>query len=504
MKFRLLQGSLFSYVLSGIILCGLLSVNFVTQAQQQQQQQNQQAVAEAQAKAKAEAEAKAKAEAAARAKRFQDIMTKINEQRANEAKLAKEREARFQKEFQDQERLLKDAQAKKVAAENLTQSLDRRYAENEKTIEEQTLLLQQHQGNLGELFGVTRQIAGDAAGVLSNSVINTQIAADPNAPAEDRVEFLRRIAGAKELPSIVELERLWFELMREMTEDSKTVRYNTSVLMPDNTTKEEEVVRVGSFTAVGAGKYLTYLSTDNTVVELPRQPPQAELMNVARTLQNNTASTGYVPAVVDPARGVLLAMFVDRPDIFERISEGEAVGYIIIFVAALGVVLAFIQSIYLIITRIKVSSQLKNIGKPLTNNPLGRMLMVASDKNAAMERAEVTELRISEAVLKEIPKLERFQAFLRLCVAAGPLLGLIGTVIGMIITFQSITASGTSDPKLMAHGIGQAMIATVLGLGCAIPLLFINSGLATLSRSVVHVLEEQSTQLLAKRLAQTG
>ena len=113
---------------------------------------------------------------------------------------------------------------------------------------------------------------------------------------------------------------------------------------------------------------------------------------------------------------------------------------------------------------------------------------------------EVVELRISEAVLREIPALERFQAFLRLAVAAGPLLGLIGTVIGMILTFDSITASGSSDPKLMAQGIGQAMIATVLGLGVAIPLLFLNAGLVSLSRSVLSILAEQSTRLMANRL----
>ena len=114
--------------------------------------------------------------------------------------------------------------------------------------------------------------------------------------------------------------------------------------------------------------------------------------------------------------------------------------------------------------------------------------------------AEIVELRISEAVLQEVPKLERFQSFLRLAVAAGPLLGLIGTVVGMILTFQSITESGSSDPKLMANGIAQAMIATVLGLGIAIPLLFANAWLQSISKSIVQILDEQSTGLLAERL----
>jgi biopolymer transport protein ExbB len=122
------------------------------------------------------------------------------------------------------------------------------------------------------------------------------------------------------------------------------------------------------------------------------------------------------------------------------------------------------------------------------------------DTEALERSAEVVELRISEAVLREVPKLERFQPFLKLAVAAGPLLGLIGTVVGMILTFQSITESGSSDPKLMAAGISQAMIATVLGLGIAIPLLFLNAWLASISKSIVQVLDEQSAGLLAERL----
>jgi biopolymer transport protein ExbB len=154
--------------------------------------------------------------------------------------------------------------------------------------------------------------------------------------------------------------------------------------------------------------------------------------------------------------------------------------------------------VILIVVRLAVSRQLKSLDRPTANNPLGRVLLAfKGNKDKIEEDSDVAELRITEAVLREVPPLERFQAFLRLCVAAGPLLGLIGTVVGMIITFQSITESGSSDPKLMATGIGQAMIATVLGLGIAIPLLFANALLTSLSKSVVQILDEQSAGILA-------
>jgi len=149
-----------------------------------------------------------------------------------------------------------------------------------------------------------------------------------------------------------------------------------------------------------------------------------------------------------------------------------------------------------------VRNQLKFPNDPGKDNPLGRVLNTfkGTETEKLDQTAEVVELRISEAVLKEVPVLERYQSFLKLAVAAGPLLGLIGTVIGMILTFQSITESGSSDPKLMAAGISQAMIATVLGLSIAIPLLFMNAWLTSMSKSIVQVLDEQSAGLLAERL----
>jgi biopolymer transport protein ExbB len=194
----------------------------------------------------------------------------------------------------------------------------------------------------------------------------------------------------------------------------------------------------------------------------------------------------------------LLGLYVERPGIVERVEQGEVVGYVIIAVGIIGVLLALFQAGYLVVARLAVAAQLRNLREPGKNNPLGRVLIAFRGDGRPIESAELAELRVSEAVLREVPRLERFQSFLRLAVAAGPLLGLIGTVIGMIITFRAIVASGTSDPRLMAQGIGQAMIATVLGLGIAIPLLFINAGLAALSRGVTQTLDEQSQALLAE------
>jgi len=187
----------------------------------------------------------------------------------------------------------------------------------------------------------------------------------------------------------------------------------------------------------------------------------------------------------------------------DRIIKGEVVGYLIVAVGLLGFCLALYQYGYLFLVRRRVNEQLREQPEPKPTNPIGRLRLAFRSDVKETDDPEVVELRLSEAVLREISPLQRFQAFLKLVVAAGPLLGLVGTVIGMIITFHAITASGSSDPRLMANGIGQAMIATVLGLGIAIPLLFMNTGLAALSNRLTQALDEEAQSLLASRLENT-
>jgi biopolymer transport protein ExbB len=465
----------------------LLSVTSLASAQNRQNQQQP-----AQPAPPAQPAQPAQPESRVNLNQLNQIVERL---RAEERRIAQERETRFRNEQQRWERMAQEAIARRNAAEQRSTQLDRQWNDNEARIAEVTGLLREREGNLGELFGVTRQVAGDAATVLQQSLITTQYGTPTE--GEERAEFLRRLAGARALPSITELERLWYELLREITDGGKVTKYTTPVLQLDATSVEKEVVRVGPFTATADGQYLGYLSSRKSLTQLGGELT-GEFRAIGRRLQTASPDGGYTRAVVDPARGALLGLYVERPNPVERVQEGEVVGYVIIAVGILGVILALFQAVYLVITRIAVSAQLRNLNAPKPNNPLGRVLLAFRGDGKRIDSPELAELRISEAVLREVPKLERFQSFLRLAVAAGPLLGLIGTVIGMIITFKAIVASGSSDPRLMATGIGQAMIATVLGLGIAIPLLFINSGLVALSRGVTQTLDEQAHALLAE------
>jgi len=418
------------------------------------------------------------------------LLDQTRNARAIEVQANAGREKEFLANREKQAALLADAQRARDAAEARSKQLSATFDANEAKLAELDGLLTQRLGTLGELFGVVRQVAGDGSAVMYNSLLSAQY------PKRD--EFFAGLGKAKSMPSIEELERLWFEIQREMTESGQVVAFPATIVGADGTPTDAQVVRIGGFLAMSDGRYLNYLPSVGKLGVLSRQPA-SNLTKLAAGVQKATG--GYVEAAVDPSRGVLLSMIVQRPNVMERIEKGEAVGYVIIVVGVIGALLALYQAIYLIRTRIAVRRQLARLDHPTTDNPLGRVLSSAkTDPYTIEEDAEVVELRISEAVLREVPRLERFQAFLRLAVAAGPLLGLIGTVIGMIITFQSITESGSSDPRLMANGISQAMIATVLGLGIAVPLLFINAGLASMSRQMVQILDEQSTGMLAESL----
>ncbi|MEJ0040325.1 MAG: MotA/TolQ/ExbB proton channel family protein [Gammaproteobacteria bacterium] len=419
-----------------------------------------------------------------------ELLEQTRSARTKEAQTNKDRESKFLAERNKQAALLTEARTKLTALRQRSAALASSFDSNEKKLTQMQGELDAKAGNFGEMFGVVRQMANDFSSVVRGSIVTAQ---DPT-----RETFILALAQSRTLPSIQDLERFWFELQREMTESGRVVKFNANIVTPSGASKQAAVTRVGPFMAVAEGDYLNYLPSQKQFAIMARQPAGDYRIAASRLEE---ATSGYVKSVIDPTRGVLLTIHSQRPNVLERIQRGESVGYVIIVVGLVGAALAIYQLFYLATVRGRVRNQLKFPNAPGDDNPLGRVLATFRGEASRVEKdPEVVELRISEAVLKEVPRLERFQSFLRLAVAAGPLLGLIGTVIGMILTFQSITESGSSDPKLMAAGISQAMIATLLGLGIAVPLLFCNAWLSSISKSIVQILDEQSTGLLAERL----
>ncbi len=416
------------------------------------------------------------------------LLNQVRESAQQTSKLNQEREQRFVKNKSEQAELLARAQAELAAVEARVAGVKGRFDANQRDIAALKTQLGARAGDYTQVYAAARSSATDLRSVLADSYINAQYPA--------RLEKLDAIAKNPALPSINQLEAFWFTLQQEITEQGKSARFKAEVIDPLGVKSTAEVVRIGAFTAFAGRDYLVVPDGGGTLRALSRQPARSD-RNLAEDFAE--ADSGLAPILIDPTRGGLLALQVERPSFEERIHQGGWPGYVIIFVGLLAAVVAIYQLVFLLRTDASVKSQLRSPTEARDDNPLGRVLQVFKN-DVEKHDPEVLELRLSEAVLKETPAIERFQQFIRLVIAAGPLLGLLGTVAGMIETFQVITEAGSSDPKLMAGGISKAMIATVLGLGIAIPLLFINAILASRSRAIIQVLDEQSAGLLAERI----
>jgi biopolymer transport protein ExbB len=251
-----------------------------------------------------------------------------------------------------------------------------------------------------------------------------------------------------------------------------------------------EVARVGLFNIVADGMYLIY--EDGDLAELPRQPEAGRFTGSTSDLLES--SGGLVRFGIDPTLGGVLRTYVARPNLVERIQQGGLVGYLIIALGIVGLLISLERMIVLGVASRKVTAQLES-SSPSQDNALGRVLSVYAANKAT--DTETLELKLSEAIFKETPALNRALLFIKIISVVAPLMGLLGTVTGMIQTFQAITLYGTGDPKLMAGGISQALVTTVLGLTVAIPMVLLHTLVSGRSKRIVQVLQEQSAGIIA-------
>jgi len=381
---------------------------------------------------------------------------------------------------------LREASAEKAAQERRSERLEDTAEKNKEEIVRLEVQLNERLGSLKELFGVMQQVAGDARTRFDTSLTSVQY--------PDRVEFLeglaKKIGGSAQLPSLEEIDRLWFELQREMTESGKVVKFTTPVMTSDGKETSMEVARVGLFNIVSDGKYLVY--DDGDLSELPRQPEAGRFTGSTSDLLD--ASGGLVRFGIDPTLGGVLRTYVARPNLVERIQQGGLVGYMIIALGIVDLLISMERLVVLGVASRKVTTQLES-SSPSPDNALGRVLGVYAENKAT--DTETLEMKLSEAIFKETPALNRALLFIKIISVVAPLMGLLGTVTGMIQTFQAITLYGTGDPKLMAGGISQALVTTVLGLTVAIPMVLLHTLVSGRSKRIVQVLQEQSAGIIA-------
>ena len=400
---------------------------------------------------------------------------------------AKEDRARLNKFLSDknkQQSLLDNMKYKLTLEERRSERLTKEYEDNDAQLSDLEEQLTLKLGSFGELFGIVRQTAGESKGQFALSLTNIEF--------PERIEFLGDLAERKslDLPTTEELERLWYEILNELNQSGKVKSYNADILTKSGELVNQDILRIGVFNSVSNGNYLNLVTEQNLLEYLPKQPERS-IRRSAKKLQN---SDDYREVFIDPTRGSLLTKLIDRDTWLERINAGGFVGYVIIIILILGLAMGALRFKFL-------NEESKSINKELETNQfaddsiLGKLNSIYSKYSG--DNPEDLESQLEDILAKATPPLEKNLSVIKLLAAVAPLLGLLGTVIGMIETFQAITLFGTGDPKLMAGGISQALVTTMLGLIAAVPLLFVHNILDSRSRAISQIYEEQAIGLLA-------
>ena len=424
------------------------------------------------------------------AQTLEELLQMVKQNKIRQTNINKEREAIFLRERNNQRNLLNQALAEKKSEEDRMERLKAQYEANEKKLSELEDQLHLKAGTLGEMVGVVRQVAGDTASSFRRSLVTAQLG--------DRHSALESLQNAKEFPQIPEIRSLWEAMQEEMTHQGQVSKFSKEIINTNGRPETRNITRIGVFNLVSDGEYLVFDHESQDIKQLTRQPVGRYLNMVNPYIG---ASSTYAALALDPSRGNILTQEVKRESWPERVMNyAGPVGAAIGVVLALGLLLVLERLFTLLSLKGKMSAQAKS--STPGNNPLGRIMAVyLANKDDDVENLE---LKLDEAVLKETPRIERGITVIKVFAAVAPLMGLLGTVTGMIETFQSITLYGTGDPKIMAGGISSALITTVLGIVAALPLILTHSVVSGISKGLIHTLEEQSTGLIAQHEEEAG
>ncbi|MAD53912.1 MULTISPECIES: MotA/TolQ/ExbB proton channel family protein [unclassified Idiomarina] len=418
------------------------------------------------------------------AKSLDELLQLVEKNRISSRQISEEREQEFMSARADKQALLNKAKQQLKDEQARGKRLQNQFSENEITLANKEQELENAKGTLGEMFGVVRGAATETIGRIATSIVSAQY--------PGREDVLQSLSEAKELPTLSELEDLWTALLTEMVQSGKVVQFDAEVFSLAGGSEQRTVTRIGVFNLISDDQYLTYNDSTEQIQPLGRQP-DGYVTSQADTF--TSTESGYAGVYLDPSKGQILGLLTQKATLMERYHQGGTVGYVITVVLIIGLIISLFKLVTLTVIGGKMRSQLKNVDNPSDKNPLGRVLKVYHENKDA--DAENLELKLDEAIMRETPKIESGINVVKIFAAIAPLLGLLGTVVGMIGTFQSITLFGTGDPKIMAGDISMALVTTAMGLIAAIPLILAHSIVAARSKSIVHLLDEQAAGIVA-------
>jgi biopolymer transport protein ExbB len=398
-----------------------------------------------------------------------------------------EREQRFIEARDEREALLREVRAQRRAAENEADQLRAAFEQAEDQLADLETELDKNAGDLREVFSVVRQVAGDVAPLLQNSLVSSQLG--------ERIDLLERLAAGERNATARDMRELWLALLDEMDMSGRIARFDAQVIAANGEEQTRAVTRIGTFNALSEGQYLRYLPESGKLLALARQPVG---VSMADALSFELAAQPLAAVSIDPSRGSILALIVQTPQLRERVEQGGTIGYLILLIGLVGLLLGIYRLVAVLLAQARARRAQKDQGA--ADSALSRLYEVAEDE-VYLADSNAFAAKLDEVVTAESERLYRGLPTLAIFAAVSPLLGLLGTVTGMIETFQVITLFGAGDPRLMSGGISQALVTTQLGLAVAIPLLLLHSFLQGRAGRLVAILDQTATDLFAR---QTG
>jgi len=411
-----------------------------------------------------------------------ELVEQVREGSASRRRDLELREQRFVEAREERSALLEEITRERSEAEALADRLRRSFEAGEEELAALETALDERSGDLRDVFSAVNQVASDTMTSVQNSMVSAEVG--------DRMSLLEKLASTDTLPSAGELRDLWLLLLEEMHESGRVSRFNVPIISASGEEEDRTVTRIGTFTALSQGDYLRFLPESGRLLALARQPAGTSR---ERAIAFELAEEELVTVALDPSRGAILSLIVQRPELRERLIQGGLIGYIIITLGVLGLALGVERLLH-------VGWAGRRASRAITNgdeaHAIGQLRSVARDPDYLAD-ADALSAKMDEIVTIASQRLNRGLPIIALFAAVSPLLGLLGTVTGMIETFQVITLFGAGDPRLMSGGISQALVTTQLGLAVAIPLLLIHSFVQSRSNTLITELDETAAETFA-------
>ncbi len=311
-------------------------------------------------------------------------------------------------------------------------------------------------------------------------------------------QLLDGIMAKKSFPGMDEIRGLFALCNNYYRKSAQVSLYQGRYFACDGQIENGDIVRIGGLGAVfRTGKTVGYLKANSDgreLVAIGGQPPRKALQGIKRFM---TGAQGHLP--IDISGGAVFLQFTQGKSIMQWLESGGLLVWPILSIGAIAIFLAVERLIFFLRIRSDSGAILQNVTRLVQSNKIDSCLEYC-ERNKKFptcqisagclqhigESREVLENALEESLLKQAPRFERFLPTLSMFAAIAPLLGLLGTVTGMISTFQVINIFGTGDPKMMSGGISEALITTQVGLAVAIPILFLH-----------HVFERRADNILA-------